>query len=154
LAKAERQAAQRSLKLPERFAYAQSRRAKVTDISGGETRAVTWDVEPATLLEQTIDEIEKAVFVGNADRDFVQYLLADFEWVTRSAMLLATHEAQSESASVEASMWQLRHSWASLLYRWSPSGASRTVSQCRRSGTAPLIGQHSMSSLETVSQQQ
>jgi len=104
-AKTERQMARRSLQLPERFAHAQARRAKVTDISGGVVRTVLWDVEPAELLEQTFDAIEGATFVGKGDRDFVQALLADFEWVIRSAMLLATEQAQSKhDSSAEPAM--------------------------------------------------
>jgi len=94
LARVERQAAQRSLQLPERFAQAQARHAKVTDISGGETKILKWDVEPAELLEDAFNAIERATFVGKGDRVFVQYRLAEFEWIIRSAMMLATEQAQ------------------------------------------------------------
>ena len=91
LAKAARAAA-----LPERFARAEARRPKLTDLSGGEARAVVVTVEPVELLEETFEKIEGATFVGKGDREFVQYLLAGFEWTIRSAMLAA-----EESASLE-----------------------------------------------------
>jgi hypothetical protein len=149
LAKAERQAAQRSSQLPARFVHAQARRAKVTDISGGEARTVTWDVEPAELLEQTFDAIEGATFVGKADRVFVQYRLAEFEWIIRSAMLLATEQAQSEhDLSAEPAMARrLKRCVARLndirlclgTFWRHTSGSEGAVSLWRRHRTAPLL---------------
>jgi len=148
-AKAERQAAQRSLQLPARFAHAQARRAKVTDISGGLVRTVSWDMEPAELLEQTFDAIEGATFVGKGDREFVQFLLADFEWVIRSAMLLATEQAQSEhDLSAEPAMARrLKRCLARLndmrlclgTFWRHTSGSEVAVSLWRRHRTAPLL---------------
>jgi hypothetical protein len=149
LAKMEHQATQRSLKLPEHFVHAQARSAKVTDISGGEARTVTWDVEPVQLLEEAFDAIENATFVGKGDRVFVQYRLAEFEWIIRSAMLLVAELAQSEQdLSAEPTMaLRLKRCLARLidacLGLWTScphtSVGDRAVSRWRRHRTAPLL---------------
>jgi len=145
LARVERRA---ELQLPERFTHAQARRAKVTDISGGETHAVTWDVEPTELLEEAFDAIENATFVGKGDREFVQYRLAEFEWIIRSAMLLATEQAQSErDASVEpATAWRimrgLRRLRAACLASFSTrrNASGGAASSWQRNRTSPMLG--------------
>jgi hypothetical protein len=146
LARVERRAAQRSLQLPARFAHAQARRAKVTDISGGETKVMRWDVEPAELLEEAFDAIEEATFVGKGDRAFVQYRLAEFEWIIRSAMLLATEQAHGHhGGSVEPTLrtvvW-LTEACLNMLYfrRHATRGeGGGAVSRWRRNRTALLV---------------
>jgi hypothetical protein len=146
LAKVERRAGQRSLQLPARFAHAQARRAKLTDISGGETKVMTWDVEPAELLEEAFDAIERATFVGKGDRAFVQYRLAEFEWIIRSAMLLATEQSHGDGeASVEPttrSFVRLMGAGLNLLpFRRNARSVEggNADSRWRRHGTAPLV---------------
>jgi hypothetical protein len=144
LARVERRA---DLQLPERFTHAQARRAKVTDISDGETHAVTWDVEPTELLEEAFDAIETATFVGKGDREFVQYRLAEFEWIIRSVMLLATEQAQSEQhANAEpATAWRFTRGLLRLkqvrlsVFSTRRNASGGAASSWQRNRTSPMV---------------
>ena len=86
LARAERLAARRSQTLSTRFANAQASRAKLTDISDGQVRRVAVDDAPVTVLEAAFADIDGATFVGRGDRPKVQFMLAELEWIMKTAM--------------------------------------------------------------------
>ena len=86
LARAERLAARRSQTLSTRFANAQASRAKLTDISDGQVRRVAIDDAPVTVLETAFADIDGATFVGRGDRPKVQFMLAELEWIMKTAM--------------------------------------------------------------------
>ena len=99
LAAAERQAG----RLPERLVRAQASRAKETDISGGETRPVEITEQPEALLAATTDAIEHAKFVGKADKPMVQQLLAELEWIMKTAAEQATAQHAASGLTVDPS---------------------------------------------------
>jgi hypothetical protein len=105
-------------------------------------------MEPAELLEEAFDAIEGGTFVGKGDRVFVQYRLAEFEWIIRSAMLLVAELAQSEHyVSVESAMARaLKRCLARLndaclgprTFWWHTSGSGHGVSRWQRQSSTPL----------------
>lgn len=88
LAQAQRQAAQRGLRLPAHFVRADESRAKVTDISDGkvEVRTFSSDESPADLRARLFRDIEGATFVGKGDKRMVQQMLFKFEWIMKMAV--------------------------------------------------------------------
>lgn len=86
LARAERQAEQRSLQLPQRFTSAQASRAKLTDISGGAVQPRMVNDDPEALLLQTFRDIEGAHFIGKGDKPMVHHMLGQFEFIMKWAV--------------------------------------------------------------------
>ena len=92
LAKAEWQATTRSTTLPKRFALAQASRPKVIDISADasgrdEMRLMCVLTEdPTTLFAESLEAIKGATFIGKGDKDMVQQMLAEFEWIMHCAV--------------------------------------------------------------------
>ena len=76
-----RRAAARGEALPERFARAEARRPKVTDLSGGMVRAVESEAAPEELLREGIEAVAHAKFVGKGDQGKVQGMLREVEFV-------------------------------------------------------------------------
>ena len=97
LTKAEGLAAQ----LPKRIELAQQSRAKLTDISGGKVRIVTESEEPVALLQQTIEAIDGAHFVGKGDRPQVHQSLCKFEWLMKVAVEQATADVAGLGLTVD-----------------------------------------------------
>ena len=88
-------------RLPEPLARAQASRPKLTDISGGEVRAVTTAEEPAQLLQRTIEDVEHAHFVGKADGKAVHQMLCEFEWTMKVAVEQATLDVAGTGLTVD-----------------------------------------------------
>ena len=88
-------------RLPEPLARAQASRPKLTDISGGEVRAVTTAEEPAQLLQRTIEDVEHAHFVGKADGKVVHQMLCEFEWTMKVAVEQATLDVAGTGLTVD-----------------------------------------------------
>ena len=88
LAKAEREAREGGFELPQRLMHAQDSRPKLIDISGGEVDPLVPadDNEPFALLDQTVRDIRGAHFVGKGDKELVQQMLAELEWIMKSAV--------------------------------------------------------------------
>jgi len=102
VAEAEREAAATSAELPERLARAQASRPKAVDISacvadGG--AAVPREAPPSSekLLQETLDAIDGATFVGKGDGEKVQQMLNELVWVLRAAVEQSTmNHAESD----------------------------------------------------------
>jgi hypothetical protein len=78
--------------LPERYTEAAKFCAKLTDI--GDKRQPADEIrvnsmKPEELLNDVNDQIQRATFVGKADRTFVQFQIAGFEWTIGQVMSAA-----------------------------------------------------------------
>jgi hypothetical protein len=77
----------------------------VTDISGGEARPrIETSVAADKLLEQTFKALEGAHFVGKGDRQKVQQMLAEFEWLMKTAMEQATQDYAGGDLTIDPSL--------------------------------------------------
>jgi hypothetical protein len=97
-----RRAAERQRPLPARLACAEASRAKVIDISGGASSPLTtMEQSPEELLEDTMEAIEHATFVGKGDRPMVQQLLGELEWDMKAAAAEATAQHAESGLTVD-----------------------------------------------------
>ena len=58
----------------------------MTDISDGDVQRVAVNEAPVDVLEAAFAEIDAATFVGRGDRPKVQFMLAELEWIMKTAM--------------------------------------------------------------------
>jgi hypothetical protein len=101
------QAGSRGHELPERLTRAMGARAKVTDISGGEVRKVD-KVGHRELLAEAMRDISGATFVGKGEAEMVQQMLAEFEWLMKTAMEQATSATDSSRTVAPAVLREAR----------------------------------------------
>ena len=77
------QAGARDSALPERLQ--QATRPKLSEIDGDEARACEAADSPRRVLRQTSRAIAEARFTGKGDREAVQLMLAELDWLMKTA---------------------------------------------------------------------
>ena len=126
LSAAERQAADRGKRLPERFEHAQRCRAKVVDISGGSSNAREITEEPEQLLERTIDAIADAKFTGKVRTSLSARL--PFLGVPRSSACLHVEHPSARNGRAISRWSSACCTSSSGTLRWPSSRHKRTLS--------------------------
>ena len=112
------QAGARDSPLPERLQ--QATRPKLSEIDGEETRACEAADSPRRVLRQTSRAIAEARFTGKGDREAVQLMLAELEWLMKTAFdqlleVLAESEAEPDPSQLAASRPTARDDGAARL---------------------------------------
>ena len=94
-------AAAQSGKLPKRIAFAQKRRAKLIDITGGRTRVTNVTTDPTRLLQVVLLELSKARFTFDQDRELAERTMAAFVEAIQKAIEATATAKRSVPAQLE-----------------------------------------------------
>ncbi len=97
------QAGARDSPLPERLQ--QATRPKLSEIDGDEARACEAADSPRRVLRQTSRAIAEARFTGKGDREAVQLMVDELEWLMKTAFdqlleVLTENEAEPDPSTV------------------------------------------------------
>jgi len=146
LGQAAQLAERRGRRLASRFVRARKSRPKLTDISdGGIVVRCGADLgDPAALRDQIFDAIERATFVGNADRVKVKRMCFDYEWAMKRAV------EQAEAADARSGLTLDRKTTMESIAKWSANSdrSSRRVFPLRARSGGPSAGGPSAPSLD------